>query len=159
MRNQPCRQAFIDALERRKELGKVNLLPVGLKEMGVVVRTAVEVAWEEGDMDMICALIALGELIHSHFSKESLSSVMKESSLFQKKKLWRRYLARLSGPPEHLPMLLTTARITMESYNCPEHKISRLIDETAAQHNISIEVLPPPAQESSEPSADPLGVL
>jgi hypothetical protein len=155
MRNQPARQALIGALDRRITLGKVSVQAAGFRNVGLVAKNALEVAWEESDFDTISELITQSKRISCEETKETLRVVIRESALMRKRKLWRGVLQRLTGSAEELAAALST----LVAFNCPPTKAQELISEAAAARNITIEALYQPQQAAPLLPADPLGVL
>lgn len=155
MRNQPARQVLIGTLDRRITLGKVSVQAAGFRNVGLVAKNALEVAWEESDFDTISELITQSQRISCEETKETLRVVMRESALMRKRKLWRGVLQRLTGSAEEL----TAALSTLVAFNCPPTKAQELILEAAAARNITIEALSQPQQAAPLLPADPLGVL
>lgn len=140
-------------------LGKTSVGPAGFRDLGQVVRNAVEVAWEEEDWDLIYGLVTMSQGILCEETKERLSGALRESAVMQKKKLWRGYLERLNGSVEELPDLLATALATLQSFNYPPAKAQQLVSEAATLRNITLAVPSPPQQAAPLLPADPLGVL
>lgn len=155
MRNQPARQALTAALDRRIILGKVTVQSTGFRNVGLLAKNALEVAWEESDFDTVSEVITQSDRISCVESKETLRVVVRESGLMGKKKLWRGVLQRLPGSTE----ALTTALSTLEAFHCPHTKAQELILEAAAARNITLEALSQPQQAATLLPADPLGVL
>lgn len=176
LRSPATRRALIYSLNRRRST-KFALPLAAFSNVSQVISMALEVSWEEGDMEVIRDLILTSQTFYlaETSPRAFLAERLRDNELVRKKRFWLGYIDYALGSDlrkgevigqEVVSAQLGACLLTMQSFSCDREMIAEVGSEVAERYGIpshfSNVVLPQseerPTVAEETAGKDPLGV-